>query len=96
MTDLFTNPHRYGDLDAWRRDAVELHARGPVHRIEQPGYQPFWAGIGHDAVLDIERRLDEFTDCPIPILGSDEQLLLRHRDCAGSRTLIHIDEPDHA
>ena len=77
MTDLFTNPHRYGDLDAWRREAVELHTRGPVHRIEQPGYQPFWAVIGHDAVLDIERRPDEFTNGPIPILGSDEQLSLR-------------------
>ena len=56
MTDLFTNPHRYGDLDAWRREAVQLHARGPIHRIEEPGYQPFLAVIGHDAVLDIERR----------------------------------------
>ncbi len=95
MADLFTNPHRYGDLDAWRREAVELHARGPIHRIEQPGYQPFWAVIGHDAVLDIERRPEEFTNAPIPILGSDEQLSIRARDGAGIRTLIHMDEPDH-
>ena len=75
MTDLFTNPHRYGDLDAWRREAVELHAHGPIHRIEEPGYQPFLAVIGHDAVLDIERRPDEFTNEPIPIIrafGADE------------------------
>jgi cytochrome P450 len=95
MTDLFTNAHRYGDLDAWRREAVELHARGPIHRIDQPGYQPFWAVIGHDAVLDIERRPEEFTNAPIPILGSDEQLSIRARDGAGIRTLIHMDEPDH-
>jgi hypothetical protein len=79
VTDLFTNPQRYGDLDAWRREAVELHARGPIHRIEQPGYQPFWAVIGHDAVLDIERRPDDFTNAPVPILGSDEQLSMRAR-----------------
>ena len=95
VTDLFTNAHRYGDLDAWRREAVELHGRGPIHWIEPPGYQPFWAVIGHDAVLDIERRPDEFTNGPIPILGSDEQLSLRARDGAGIRTLIHMDEPDH-
>ena len=77
VTDLFTNAHRYGDLDAWRREAVDLHARGPVHRIEQPGYQPFWAVIGHDAVLDVERRPEEFTNAPIPILGSDAQLSMR-------------------
>src|SRR5437660_644186 len=51
--------------------------RGPIHRIEQPGYRPFLAVIGHDAVLDIERRPDEFTNEPIPILGSDEQLAMR-------------------
>jgi cytochrome P450 len=96
VTDLFTNAHRYGDLDAWRRDAVELHARGPIHRIEQPGYQPFWAVIGHDAVLDIERRPEEFTNAPIPILGSDEQLEIRAAGGAEIRTLIHMDEPDHA
>ena len=96
MTDLFTNPHRYGDLDAWRREAVELHGGGPIHRIEQPGYQPFWAVIGHDAVLDIERRPAEFTNAPIPILGSDEQLSIRAAGGAEIRTLIHMDEPDHA
>jgi hypothetical protein len=37
VTDLFTNAHRYGDLDAWRRESVELEAVGPIHRIEQPG-----------------------------------------------------------
>jgi cytochrome P450 len=95
-TDLFTNPHRFGDLDAWRREAVELHSRGPIHWIDQPGYQPFWAVIGHDAVLDIERRPAEFTNAPIPILGSDEQLSIRAREGAGIRTLIHMDEPDHA
>ena len=41
VTDLFTNPHRYGDLDAWRREAVQLHARGPIHRIEEPGIVEF-------------------------------------------------------
>lgn len=95
MTDLFTNPQRYGDLDAWRRAAVELHGRGPIHRIEQPGYQPFWAVIGHDAVLDIERRPAEFTNAPEPILGSDEQLALRAANGAEIRTLVHMDEPDH-
>jgi cytochrome P450 len=95
MTDLFTNPHRYGDLDAWRRETVELHAAGPVHRVEQPGYQPFWAVIGHDAILDVERRPGDFTNAPTPVLGSDEQLALRATDGAQIRTLIHMDAPDH-
>jgi cytochrome P450 len=95
VTDIFTNPHRYGDLDGWRREAVDLHATGPIHRIEEPGYLPFWAVIGHDAVLDIERRADEFTNAPEPVLGSDEQLELRAAEGAEIRTLIHMDPPDH-
>jgi cytochrome P450 len=95
VTDLFTNPHRYGDLDDWRRAAVELHTGGPIHRIEEPGYQPFWAVIGHDAVLDVERRPADFTNAPIPVLGSDEQLSIRAAAGAEIRTLIHMDEPDH-
>jgi len=96
VTDLFTNPHRFGDLDGWRREAVELHARGRVVRIEQPGYRPFWAVIGHDAVMDAERRPDEFTNGPIPVLGSDEQLQIRAAQGAEIRTLIHMDDPQHA
>src|SRR5205807_6183664 len=58
--------------------------------------QPFWAVIGHDAVLDIERRPNDFTNAPIPILGSDKQLSMRAAGGAEIRTLIHMDEPDHA
>ncbi len=95
MTDLFTNPHRYGDLADWRREAVALHAQGPIHRIEQPGYQPFLAVIGHDAVLDIERRPDDFTNGPEPVLGTDEAIAMRKAQGAEIRTLIHMDAPDH-
>jgi cytochrome P450 len=96
MTDLFTNPHRYGDLTAWRREAVELHGGGPIQRIEQPGYLPFWAVIGHDAIMEVERRPADFTNAPMPVLGSDQQLALRAAEGAQIRTLIHMDEPDHA
>ncbi|MEY2471417.1 MAG: hypothetical protein QOK28_746 [Actinomycetota bacterium] len=95
MTDLFTNPHRYGDLDAWRREAVELHAGGPIHRIDEPGYKPFWAVIGHDAVMEVERRPDEFTNAPVPVLANNEALGRMDGGGGMIRTLIHMDEPDH-
>ncbi len=95
MTDLFTNANRFGDLDEWRRDAVALHADGPIHRINDPEYQPFWAVIGHDAVLEIERRSAEFTNAPIPVLASDAQLAIRAQEGGEIRTLVHMDAPDH-
>jgi cytochrome P450 len=95
MTDLFTNPNRYGDLDAWRREAMELHAAGPIHKVEAPGYRPFWAVIGHDEVKEIERRPENFTNEPLAVLETDEVLEMRSALGVEIRTLIHMDEPDH-
>ncbi len=95
MTDLFTNPDRFGDLDSWRREALELHARGPIHRIEEEGYKPFWAVIGHDEVKEIERRPAEFTNEPLAVLETEEALDIRAAMGVDIRTLIHMDEPDH-
>ena len=95
MTDLFTNPNRFGDLDDWRREVMELHAQGPVHRIEQRGFKPFWAVIGHPEVKEIERRPSEFTNEPLAVLETDEVLEMRASLGVDIRTLIHMDEPDH-
>lgn len=93
-TDIFHDPQRYGDMDAWRREALRLHGDGPVLRIEADGHRPFWAVIGHDAVLDVERQPAIFRNEPLPVLATDEAI------AAGEggpqiRTLIHMDPPDH-
>jgi cytochrome P450 len=95
VTDLFTNPDRFGDLDGWRREAMELHATGPIHRIDARGFKPFWAVIGHDEVKEIERRPEVFTNEPLAVLESDEVLEMRAALGVDIRTLIHMDEPDH-
>jgi len=94
-TDLFTNPHRFGDLDSWRVEALEMHARGPVHWIDQEGFRPFWAVIGHPEVREIERRPTEFTNEPLAVLETDEALEIRAAQGVDIRTLIHMDDPDH-
>ena len=53
--DIFTDNHRWGDLDEWNRSALALHEQGGLHRIERAGFDPFWAVIDHAAVLDIEK-----------------------------------------
>jgi cytochrome P450 len=96
-TTLFTDPTRFADLDDWRREALELHERGPIHRIERDGYRPFLAVIGHDAVMEIERHPAEFTNAPYPVLGP---AFIQERAESGEaavqlRTLIHMDDPEH-
>ena len=74
---------------------MELHAAGPIHKVEAPGYRPFWAVIGHDEVKEIERRPENFTNEPLAVLETDEVLEMRSALGVDIRTLIHMDEPDH-
>ena len=62
----------------------------------RPGGARVLVGLGDlDHFFDGERRPGDFTNGPIPVLGSDEQLAMRERDGAEIRTLIHMDKPDH-
>ncbi len=90
--DIFTDNHRWGDLDDWNRTALALHHQGGIHRIEREGFQPFWAVIDHGAVLDVERQHELFTNTP-------QHVLVPTKDLAASRegiiTLVRADEPLH-
>ena len=90
--DIFTDNHRWGDLDEWNRTALALHEQGGIHRIEREGFTPFWAVIDHAAVLDIERQPELFTNGPIPVLTNIEAHENRGLEI---KTLIHMDAPDH-
>lgn len=90
--DIFTDNHRWGDLDEWNQAAVALHAEGGIHRIDRDGFQPFWAVIDHAAVLDIERQPEVFTNGPEPVLTTQEAIAARQLEI---KTLIHMDAPEH-
>jgi cytochrome P450 len=96
-TNLFTDPARFADLGSWRREALELHSHGAVHRIEQDGYRPFWAVIGHDEVMDVERHPADFANAPYPVLGPAfiQERAERGESAVQLRTLIHMDDPEH-
>ena len=68
---------------------------GPVHRIEAAGFTPFWAVIGHDAVMAVERQPALFTNAPVPVLANDVALQMQEAQPVQIRTLIHMDRPDH-
>lgn len=91
--DIFTNNHRWGDMNEWNHAALALHERGGVHRIEDPRYPPFWAVIDHAALLDIERRPALFTNAPESVLAIRHALDNRKLDV---KTLIHLDGDHHA
>jgi len=95
VTDSFHNEHRYGDLDSWRAEALALHDVAPIHRIEDDRFSPFWAVIGHDQIMGIERNSELFTNGPEPVLQPDSAIAERAASGVSIRTLIHMDAPDH-
>jgi cytochrome P450 len=90
--DLFTDVERWGDIDAWNQAALALHESGGIHRIERPGYDPFWAVIDHAAIVGIERRPALFSNEPEPILATQDTIANRKESV---KTLIRMDPPEH-
>jgi cytochrome P450 len=91
--DLFSDNHRWADMAEWKRAALALHRVGPVHRVERNGYDPFFAVISHDLIMEIERQPALFTNAPEVVLSSQRAIAARP---FALRTLVHMDDPDHA
>jgi len=90
--DLFSDNHRWGDLEEWNRTALSLHSRGGVHRIERRGFTPFWAVIDHAGVLEVERQPELFTNSPEPVLQQSQAINSRQ---TAIKSLIHMDGAEH-
>ena len=90
--DIFTDNHRWGDIDDWNRTALALHDEGGIHRVERDGFRPFWAVIDHAAVLEVERDPGLFTNWPEPVLQTNAQIDGRQAEI---KSLIHMDAPEH-
>jgi cytochrome P450 len=97
MTDLFTNHLRYADLEDWHRSADELRVGGPIHWVDQSaeGFTPFWAVIGHDAVMSIERQPELFANEPNAVLGRVADIERQKSGGGIIRSLVQMDAPDH-
>jgi cytochrome P450 len=92
IPNIFSEPRRWADMDVWRRTITDLHARGPIHRIDSEHFDPFWAVIGHEAITEVERQHDLFHNAPEPVLASRKAIAARKHPL---RTLVHMDAPDH-
>jgi cytochrome P450 len=97
MTDLFTNHLRFADLDVWHAEADELRTRGVVHRVDHSadGFPPFWAVLGLEEVLTVERQPALFTNEPMSVLGRTAEIEAQIAADARIRSLVQMDAPDH-
>lgn len=92
---IFVDPKAYGDEKRWHGAAARLRREDPVHRVEVPGFDPFWAVMKHEHVIEIERQHDKFWNTVESVLmpaAAQEQ-----RDSIGVpvKTLVHMDGAEH-
>lgn len=93
-----TDPAVYAD-EALLHEALGLLRReDPVHRVEAPGFAPFWAVTRYADIMEIERNHTVFRNAPRPLLQTvemDAQQRQREAEGTALRTLIHMDDPEH-
>jgi len=92
---IFMTPAAYADEARWHEAAALLRRQDPVHRVDGPGYNPFWAITKHADVLEIEARPERFLNAPRPVLVTAAEDAAAARTGRSLRTLIHMDDPDH-
>ncbi|MEA2624211.1 MAG: hypothetical protein QOD06_256 [Candidatus Binatota bacterium] len=92
---IFVDPRAYADLESWHAAAALLRREDPVHRVEAPGFDPFWAVTRHADVVEIERQHDKFWNTQNAVLftkAAQEALRSRGGDV---KSLIHMDGAEH-
>ena len=91
----FVDPSAYADEPRFEAATALLREHDPVHWVEGPGFNPFWAITKHADIFDLEAKHQIFLNEPRPILGSalDDARRAEHGDLL--RTLIHVDDPEH-
>jgi cytochrome P450 len=81
---------------AWAR----LRREDPVHRVEQEGFDPFWAVTRHADVIAVSKRPDRFANGPRMAMMHNSirpPEVVRNDPNFKSllRTLLNMDNPDH-
>ncbi|HEY2775384.1 MAG TPA: cytochrome P450 [Candidatus Binatia bacterium] len=92
---IFIDPKAYADEKRWHAAAATLRREDPVHLVEMPGFDPFWAVMRHEHVIEIERQHEKFWNTVESVLmpsAAQEQ-----RDAIGVpiKTLVHMDGAEH-
>jgi cytochrome P450 len=93
-----TDPAAYADEDRLHKALALLRREAPVHWVQAPGFEPFWAVTRHADIMEIERNNELFLNAPRPLLATavmDAQMKQQEADGMALRTLIHMDDPQH-
>ena len=94
--NMVTVPASWGDFDNFHAQLALLREHDPVHLVNAPDHYPFYLITKNADIFDIEAKSNIFLNEPRPILGNQEGDDRRNEQGDMLRTLIHMDDPDHA
>ncbi|MGH3239167.1 MAG: cytochrome P450 [Spirillospora sp.] len=92
------DPRTYADDRRLHEALALLRRESPVHHVDAPDYDPFWAVTRHEDIMEVERNHQLFLNAPRPLLalaGLDALNRQRAQEGIALRTLVHMDDPDH-
>ena len=92
---IFVASAAYTDLAAWHAAAGRLRREDPVHRVDVPGFDPFWAVTRHADVVDVERQHDRFWNTQNVVLGQTAATERLRASGVDVTTLVHMDGAEH-
>lgn len=92
---VFVTPAAYADEARFHAAAALLRREAPVHLVDHPNFNPFYAITRHADVLEIEAHPAEFQNAPRSILGNKESDQRRVEKGNFLTTLVHMDDPEH-
>jgi hypothetical protein len=92
---VFVDPAAYADEDQFHRACTVLSREAPIHRVEHPQFNPFYAVTRYADVLEVESHPDVFQNAPRGILQVAEADQLREAQGDVIRTPTHMDGSEH-
>ena len=94
--NMITVPTSWGTFDEFHAKLALLRKHDPVHLVNAPDHYPFWLLTKNADIFEIEAKSNIFLNEPRPILANAEADDHTRNNGNMLRTLIHMDEPDHA
>ena len=92
---IFVDPKAYADEARWHEAAAWIRRNDPVHLVEEPGFDPFWAVTRHEHVAEIERQHEKFWNTMesvlFPRVSNEERAAIG----VEIKTLVHMDGGEH-
>lgn len=90
-----TDPMTYTDDPTLHRALTLLRRESPLHRVEEEGFEPFWAVTRHADVMRIERENTRFLNAPRSTLSRLDEERYTAENGGNFTMLVHLDGTRH-